>query len=150
MSTREFQKGCRDHVRSKNGRHRFWETVERVDEIPTSPSQHDLESLAAGGQILETLFRKYVESWNGYENINDHEKEKEGVIIKFEKARRVLQRWNIAIRPLSERATGNTQTTAVERLTAEVQTQTDPPGEATHDWVTDGPPQPHGAQTLAV
>ena len=40
--------------------------------------------------------------------------------------------------------------TAVERLTAEVQTQTDPPAEATHDWVTDGPPQPRGAQTLAV
>jgi hypothetical protein len=105
LSTREFQKGCRDHVRSKNGRHRFWKTVERVDEMPTSgsvsSSQQDRESLKKGGKILEGLFHKYVESWNGYENINDYEKE--GVIIKFEQARRVLQKWNIEISPLSEK-----------------------------------------------
>ena len=105
LSTKDFKRGCRDHVRSKNGRHRFWETVEKVDKMPTSgsvsPSQQDRESLKKGGKILEGLFHKYVESWNGYENINDYEKE--GVIIKFEQARRVLQRWNIAISPLSEK-----------------------------------------------
>jgi hypothetical protein len=107
LSTREFQKGCRDHVRSKNGRHRFWKTVERVDEMPTSgsvsSSQQDRESLKKGGKILEGLFHKYVESWNGYENINDYEKEREGVMTKFEQARRVLTKLQIEIWPLSER-----------------------------------------------
>jgi hypothetical protein len=100
LSLKEFERGCRDHVRSKNGRHMFWETVERVDKMPTSPSQEDLKNLAAGGQILETLFRKYVESWNGYENINDYEKEREEVMTKFEQARRVLKKLQIEIRPL--------------------------------------------------
>ena len=68
-------------------------------------------------------------------------------MTKFEQARRVLTKLQIEILPLSERRQA---TTAVGRLTAEMQTQTDPPGEATHDWVMDGPPQPRGAQTLAV
>jgi hypothetical protein len=117
LSTKEFEKGCRDHVRSKNGRHRFWETVERVDKMMTSgsacPSQQDLRNLAAGGEILEELFDKYVEYWKDYEKMKDgvpnlvprpdYEKEKDGVMAKFGQARRVLQKLNIDIRPLSQK-----------------------------------------------
>jgi hypothetical protein len=107
LSNTEFLKGCRDHVQSYNGRHRFWETVERVDKMPTSgsvsPSQEDLKNLAAGGEILEELYDTYLESWNGCKKINEFEKEKGAVMTKFEQARQVLQKWNIAISPLSEK-----------------------------------------------
>ncbi len=118
LSTKEFEKGCRDHVRSKNGRHRFWETVERVDKMTTSesvcPSQQDLRNLAAGGEILEELFDKYVEYWKDHEKEKekdgvkfvphpDYEKEKDGVMEKFRQARRVLPKLNIDIRPLSQK-----------------------------------------------
>jgi hypothetical protein len=113
LSTKEFEKGCRDHVRSKNGRHRFWETVERVDKMTTSgsacPSQQDLRNLAAGGEILEELFDKYVEYWKDHEKKkgadlhSNYEKEKHGVMEKFQQARRVLPKLNIDIRPLSQK-----------------------------------------------
>jgi hypothetical protein len=112
LSTKEFEKGCRDHVKSKNGRHRFWETVERVDKMTTtggvSTSQQDLQNLAAGGIFLEELFDKYVKYWKEYqqnggmENIF-YEEEKDGVMKKFEQARRVLRKLKLEIRPLSEK-----------------------------------------------
>ena len=51
LSPKEFMRTCRDHVGSKNGRRRFWETVDRVDKMLTSgsvsPPQQDRENLAA-------------------------------------------------------------------------------------------------------
>ena len=74
LSTKEFERSCRDHVETKAGSHRFWETVERVDKMSTSgsvsPSQQDRENLAK---------------------------------TKFEQERRVLQKWEIEIRPLPKK-----------------------------------------------
>jgi hypothetical protein len=73
-----------------------------------STSQQDLQNLAAGGIFLEELFDKYVKYWKEYqqnggmENIF-YEEEKDGVMKKFEQARRVLRKLKLEIRPLSEK-----------------------------------------------
>jgi hypothetical protein len=102
-SNKELKRTFHDHVHSSNGRHRFWDTVERVDEEMTtsghaSPSQQDLENLAAGGKFLVDVFDKYVGYVQDYEKNGDKEiihSEKKGVEEKFEQAHRVLQKLEI-------------------------------------------------------
>jgi len=91
VSDVELHRGFGDHVRSKNGRHRCWETVEKVHKMITSgtgrPSQEDLENLATTGDILEK-YKIYEENWTKTGNTVSVE-EKEGVEKKFKEARRV-------------------------------------------------------------
>jgi uncharacterized membrane protein YgcG len=88
VSDVELHRGFEDHVRSKNGRHRCWETVEKVHKMITSgngrPSQQDLENLATTGDILKK-YKIYEENWTNTVSVE----EKEGVKKKFDEARLV-------------------------------------------------------------
>jgi len=114
-SDKEFKRTCHDHVQSKNRRHMFWDTVERVDKEMTtsgsaSPSQQDLENLAAfsteSGNILLDVFDIYVGYVKDYEKNGDKkiiDCEKKGVEEKFEQAHRVLQKLKIVNSPFTFR-----------------------------------------------
>jgi hypothetical protein len=97
----DFKRGCRDHVRSKNERHRCWETVDKVHKMMTSGngiaslSQEDLKNLATTGEILEKykIYKGVLEDTGNTISVE----EQEGVKKKFEQARLVLEKFKLEI-----------------------------------------------------